>query len=92
MADRIVLAERLDTGSAVTLAADLSKLPTDARVVLDASGVTHFGAQAVQVILSAARTFHAGGGALECADCSERAETQLAAMGLSGTRLTEVTQ
>lgn len=92
MADRVVLAERLDTVAAVALAADLSKKPTNAHIVLDGHAVSHFGALAAQVVVSAAKTFHAGGGSLECRDVSERVETQLAAVGLSASLLTEVVQ
>ena len=92
MAERIVLVERLDTVAAAALATELSQQPKDGHLVLDASAVSHFGAQAAQVILSAAKTISAAGGSLECIDVSERAATQLAVIGLSETKLTEVPQ
>lgn len=92
MADQIVLAERLDTAGAVALAAKLLKLPPDATVTLDGHAVAHLGAQAVQVILSAAKTANAAGGALICERFSDRATEHLAAVGLSVAQLSEVPQ
>ena len=92
MAEPIVLAERLDTVGAAALASELMQQPADGHVVLDASAVTHFGAQAVQVVVSAARTLSTAGGRLECMDMNDRAAAQLQAMGLSISDLTEVAQ
>ena len=92
MTERIVLADRLDTAGAVALAAELSRAPVDGHVILDATGVTHFGAQAVQVVISAAKTLKGGGGTLECSGISDRAATHLAAMGLSFDELPEGVQ
>ena len=92
MAEPIVLAERLDTVGAAALASELLQQPADGHVVLDASAVTHFGAQAVQVVVSAARTLSTAGGRLECMDMNDRAAAQLQAMGLSISDLTEVAQ
>ena len=92
MAERIVLAERLDTVGAAALAAELMQHPADGHVVLDGSVVAHFGAQAVQVVVSAPRTISAAGGSLECTDMNNRAAAQLQAMGLSTSDLTEVAQ
>lgn len=92
MAEPIVLAERLDTVGAAALASELMQQPADGHVVLDASAVTHFGAQAVQVLVSAARTLSTAGGRLECTDMNDRAAAQLQAMGLSISDLMEVAQ
>lgn len=90
MVDRVELASRLDTGAAAALATALSQRPSDGHVVLDGRNVSHLGAQALQVILSAGRTFRSAGGALECADFSDRAEAHVRAMGLTVADLTEV--
>ncbi|WP_299692912.1 STAS domain-containing protein [uncultured Tateyamaria sp.] len=92
MAERVVLVDRLDTAAAAALASELMQKPADGHVTLDGGAVTHFGAQAVQVIVSAAKTWSASGGTLECTDISARAATHLAAMGLTFAELTEVSQ
>lgn len=89
MSERVMLNERLDTTAAVALAEDLGQRETKSSVVLDASQVTHFGAQALQVILSARRTFEAAGGSITCVDFHERAENHLSAMGVRAADLTE---
>lgn len=92
MAEQIVLPERLDTVAAVALAKELSAKAADGQIVLNAGAVTHFGAQAAQVILSAAKTMTAAGGSIECTDIGERAQANLEAMGLSTSILTEAPQ
>ncbi|MEL7090599.1 MAG: STAS domain-containing protein [Pseudomonadota bacterium] len=89
MSETIALQERLDSVAAVDLSATLSKLPADSSVVLDGSKVTHFGALALQVVLSAAKTYHAGGGNISCVDLPDRAAGHLAAMGIDGMQLME---
>lgn len=85
-----MLQERLDGAAAIELAAELSKLPCDGTVVLDGSRVTHFGALALQVVLSAGKTFLSGGGTIRCVDLPDRAASHLAAMGIDGEKLMEV--
>ncbi|WP_415920506.1 STAS domain-containing protein [Tateyamaria sp. SN6-1] len=90
MTDRIVLDERLDTGAATALAAQLSKLDPGGSCVLDGHRITHLGAQATQVIISAARTVRATGGSVTCEAFSDRGTAQLAAIGLTVDDLMEV--
>ena len=89
MTDRIALAERLDTAAATALASNLSKVPASSHCVLDASAVTHFGAQALQVVISAQKTFGAAGGKIELVDVNERAAAQLEDLGLTAADLSE---
>lgn len=90
MAESISLKERLDTAAATDLCEALSNMPASSKVVLDASAVTHFGAQTLQVILSAADTFSKQGGSVTCSGITDRAEGQLAAMGIASSDLMEM--
>ncbi len=89
MSEALVLDPRLDALAAPKLAEALLALPPDSHVTIDCSAVTHVGAQCLQVLLSAARTFSAAGGQLTLLDLGERGAEQLAVMGLSPTEVTE---
>lgn len=89
MAEQVVLDERLDTAAAGALATRFLSGPADGDWMIDGSKVAHFGAQAVQVVLSAARSVHAAGGTISCEHMSERAVGHLSAMGLTAAELVE---
>ena len=89
MTDTISLPARLDRATLRTLLTDLTSARRDKVIRLDASEVTHMGALAVQMILAAACGVRADGGTLEIVAISERAQEQLAMMGLSPQQLSE---
>lgn len=89
MSDAIVLPERLDLSSVPELAATLLARPANERLSVDASGVTHFGALGLQVLMSAAIRSNAAGGAISLHSVSDRVLGQMTAMGTSPEQIVE---
>ena len=88
MTDALVLPPRLDLPAAAPLAQALKeRLGSD--IAVDASQVTHLGALALQVLLSAAATARRRGHALRITTISDRAAEQLSAMGFTPDSLAE---
>lgn len=82
MSDAIPLVPRLDLAAASALHEQLLAV-SGQDVTLDASEVSYFGSICVQVLLVAARTAKEAGHALTLTNVTERAQGQLAAMGLT---------
>ena len=85
----IKLPPRLDLAAAQKLLGDVSEADLSQTVELDASDVDHLGTLCVQVLIAAARAAKEAGGKLSISNLSERVESQLETMGLSGDALME---
>lgn len=89
LTDTLKLQARMDLAAAQKLVSDLSEADLSKPLTLDASDVEHLGALCVQAIIAAARGASSSGGSFKIENISERVETQLATMGLSGEALME---
>ena len=80
MPETVVLAPRVDTGASEALRGELLKL-AGRDVTLDASAVEQIGGLGLEILLTAAHVWRAGGKALQVADPSDALLADLAHLG-----------
>jgi anti-anti-sigma regulatory factor len=85
---RLSLPARLDSAAALSLAEEL-RAHQASDVVVDAEGVTLFGARGAQTLLVAARAWRRTGRSLSLTNLSPEVRGQLADLGLSSSVLLE---
>jgi len=83
----LLLPEYLELSAATPLARALLERRGEP-IVLDASSVQRVGAQCIQVLLSARRTWSADGVALSIVNCAPRMIEDLQLLGIDATTLT----
>ena len=87
--ETVLLASHLDVTEVASLSTQLLSIAAEAKVVLDARNVTHFGSLCAQAIIAGAKRATEHSGSYEIVNLSPETTAQLKTMGLSNSLLVE---